>query len=131
MRPLFLCYVRRRDLKMVHSPLGMLLSVIFFVTVFAATVAQIPETTVATVGYNAYSIVPGPTEHPGGIITNDKLIFYKSKSPYRLRNDIIVERNAELIIEPGVEIKVEPQIGITVRGVITAVVSDSKRRRKL
>lgn len=108
---------------MVKAPLGML-SVIIFVTVFDAASSQIQDTTVPTIGYNAYSIVPEPTEHPGGIITSDKLIFYKSKSPYRLRNDIIVERKAELIIEPGVEIKVEPQVGITVRGVLTAVVSD-------
>lgn len=127
MHPYFLCCLRRLDLKMVKSP-GTLLSltVIFFVTLFGASVAQVQYTTVPTVGYsNVYSTAPGPTEHPGGIITNDKLIFYKSKSPYRLRNDIIVERNAELIIEAGVEIKIEPQVGITVRGVLTAVVSEN------
>lgn len=107
---------------MVKAPSGMLY-VIFLITVFDTVVTQIQDTTIPAVGYNAYSIVPEPTEHPGGIITSDRLIFYKSKSPYRLRNDIIVERNAELIIEPGVEIKVEPQVGITVRGVLTAVVS--------
>lgn len=74
-------------------------------------------------GYTAYSIAPGLNEHPGGTITNDKLVFSRSKSPYWLRNDIIVERNAELIVEPGVVIKVEPQVGITVRGKLTAVVS--------
>ena len=63
------------------------------------------------------------TEHPGGTIVNDKLVFSKLKSPYWLRSDIIVERNAELVIEPGVTIYVEPQVGITVRGVLTAVVS--------
>lgn len=63
------------------------------------------------------------SEHPGGTIVNDKLVFSKFKSPYWLRNDIIVERNAELIIEPGVTINIEPQVGITVRGVLTAVVS--------
>lgn len=64
------------------------------------------------------------TEHPGGIIVNDKISFLKSRSPYWLRNDIIVERNAELFIEAGVTIKVEPQVGITVRGVLTAEVSN-------
>ncbi|KAJ8986059.1 hypothetical protein NQ317_003352 [Molorchus minor] len=63
------------------------------------------------------------TEHPGGTIVNDRLTFSKSKSPYWLRNDIIVERDAELIIEPGVTVKVDPQVGITVRGVLTAQVS--------
>ncbi|XP_044255606.1 protein bark beetle isoform X2 [Tribolium madens] len=69
----------------------------------------------------------GRTEHPGGTIVNDKLVFSKFKSPYWLRNDIIVERNAELIIEPGVTINVEPQVGITVRGVLTAVGTENER----
>lgn len=66
------------------------------------------------------------TEHPGGILVNEKVSFLKSQSPYWLRNDIIVERSAELFIEPGVTIKVEPQVGITVRGVLTAEVSHEK-----
>ncbi|XP_063914202.1 protein bark beetle isoform X2 [Zophobas morio] len=67
------------------------------------------------------------TEHPGGTIVNDKLVFSKLKSPYWLRSDIIVERNAELVIEPGVTIYVEPQVGITVRGVLTAVGTENER----
>ncbi|RZC38585.1 uncharacterized protein BDFB_002499, partial [Asbolus verrucosus] len=67
------------------------------------------------------------TEHPGGTIVNDKLVFSKLKSPYWLRNDIIIERNAELIIEPGVTIHVEPQVGITVRGVLTARGTENER----
>lgn len=63
------------------------------------------------------------TEHPGGIIVNERISFLKSQSPFWLRNDIIVERNAELFIEAGVTIKVEPQVGITVRGVLIAEVS--------
>lgn len=63
------------------------------------------------------------TEHPGGTIVNDKLVFTKSRSPYWLRNDLIVERNAEAVIEAGVTIKVEPQVGITVRGILTAQVN--------
>lgn len=69
------------------------------------------------------------TEHPGGTIIDDKLIFSRSRSPYWLRNDIIVERNAEMIVEPGVTIRVEPQVGITVRGVLTAVVSNSLKKK--
>lgn len=67
------------------------------------------------------------TEHPGGIIVNKKIVFSKSQSPYWLRNDIIVERNAELVIEAGVTIKVDPQVGITVRGILTAEVSNEKQ----
>lgn len=66
------------------------------------------------------------TEHTGGTIENDKLVFSKSQSPFWLRNDIIVERNAELVIEAGVTIKVDPQVGITVRGILTAEVSNEK-----
>lgn len=71
------------------------------------------------------------TEHPGGIIVNDRVSFLKSQSPYWLRNDIIVERDAELFIEAGVTIKVEPQVGITVRGILTAEVSNQKQNIKL
>lgn len=67
---------------------------------------------------------PSPTEHPGGTVVNDKLIFSRARSPYWLRNDVVVERDAEMVVEPGVTIRVEPQVGITVRGVLTAVVSD-------
>lgn len=74
-----------------------------------------------------YQTTPNPgekwTEHPGGVVLSEKLVFSKIKSPYWLRNDIIIEKNAELIIESGVVIYVEPQVGITVRGVFTALVS--------
>lgn len=92
---------------------------LFFVTLVGALAQDI--------NINYPSTVPQPpgfTEHPGGTFIDDKLIFSKTKSPYWLRNDIIVERNAEMIVEPGVTIRVEPQVGITVRGVLTAVVSN-------
>lgn len=82
---------------------------------------------VCTQDINYPSTVPSSlsfTEHPGGTIIDDKLIFTRARSPYWLRNDIVVERNAEMIVEPGVTIRVEPQIGITVRGVLTAMVSN-------
>lgn len=63
----------------------------------------------------------GPTEHPGGSIV-DREVFHKSGSPYWLRNDLLVERNAELIIEPGVTVKFDPQLGLTVRGILNAQV---------
>lgn len=100
--------------------------VIFLVYLLKAVHCQVAETYPPSENeYTSYSVEPSPsaTEHPGGIITNNKLVFSRSKSPYWLRNDIIVERNAELVIEPGVVLKVEPQVGITVRGVLTAVVS--------
>lgn len=62
------------------------------------------------------------TEHPGGTILDDVIVFTKLKSPYILRNDLIIERNAKVEIESGVEIRFEPQIGITVRGVLIAEV---------
>lgn len=62
------------------------------------------------------------TEHPGGIIKDGVQVLYKSKSPYWMRNDIIVERSAQLVIESGVEVRFEPMIGITVRGILKAEV---------
>ncbi|KAJ8919535.1 hypothetical protein NQ315_002156 [Exocentrus adspersus] len=80
----------------------------------------------STTDYYSYSTANDPqvqnaavTEHPGGTVVN-KLVFAKSKSPYWLRNDLVVERDAEVVIEAGVTIKVDPQVGITVRGVLTA-----------
>lgn len=67
------------------------------------------------------------TEHSGGRIINDKLVFYKAQSPYLLKNDVIVEANGEVIIEAGVTIKIEPQVGITVRGILTAEGTESER----
>ncbi|XP_072396976.1 protein bark beetle isoform X1 [Diabrotica undecimpunctata] len=67
------------------------------------------------------------TEHPGGTVINDKIVFSKSQSPYWLRNDLIVEFGAELVIEPGVTVKIEPQVGITVRGILTAEGTENER----
>ncbi|CAH0560148.1 unnamed protein product [Brassicogethes aeneus] len=78
-------------------------------------------------GGSPQNTVGSKTEHPGGVITNDQVVFYKSQSPYWLRNDIIIERSGELVIEPGVEVRVEPQVGITVRGVLTAKGTENER----
>lgn len=102
------------------------LSAVLFVSCFLGVLSQ-------DVNTNYPSTVPVSsafTEHPGGTIIDDKLIFARAKSPYWLRNDIVVERNAEMIVEPGVTIRVEPQVGITVRGVLTAVVSNCTRQNK-
>lgn len=64
----------------------------------------------------------GATEHPGGSV-NGQVTFEKSLSPYWLRSDLIVERDATLLVEPGVTVKFDPQVGITVRGTINADVS--------
>lgn len=77
---------------------------------------------------NSYTNRPEYTEHPGGTFTDDRVVFSRSQSPYWIRNDIIVEENAELLVEPGVELRFEPQTGITVRGVLTAVVRIFRNR---
>jgi len=64
--------------------------------------------------------------HGGRIVRNQKLLA-RSKSPYLLREDLFVERNAELVIESGVEIRFGPMVGITVRGIITAKVIIRKK----
>ncbi|XP_049825562.1 protein bark beetle isoform X2 [Aethina tumida] len=81
--------------------------------------------------YNGQGVNPdiaqSKTEHQGGTVVADQIFFTKDRSPYWLRNDLIIERQAEMIVEPGVIIKVEPQVGITVRGTLTAVGTDSER----
>lgn len=67
---------------------------------------------------------PNAIEHPGGTIVSDRLVFRNDTGrPFLLRNDLVIEENAELIVEAGVTILIEPQIGITVRGILTALVS--------
>lgn len=62
------------------------------------------------------------TELDGGIIVGEK-ILRQSESPYVLNTDLEVERDGRLVIEAGVTIEFAAMVGITVRGVITAVVS--------
>jgi len=61
-------------------------------------------------------------EEHGGRIIRDQKVFERSKSPYLLREDLFIEKDAKLIIESGVEIRFSPMIGITVRGIINAKV---------
>lgn len=80
----------------------------------------------STVGTSAYRNGPsGATEHPGGIITEGQQRLFKSKSPYWIRSDLTIEKNAELVIEAGVEIRFEPMVGITVKGILTAMVRNT------
>lgn len=65
----------------------------------------------------------GLTELPGGILTGGHTVWKVDASPYMLRDDLLIERGAELLIEPGVEVKFAPMIGITVRGKLLAIVS--------
>lgn len=65
----------------------------------------------------------GLTELPGGVLAGGRTHWKLNGSPYLLRDDLLVEREAELVIEPGVELKFSPMVGITVRGKLVAVVS--------
>lgn len=65
----------------------------------------------------------GLTELSGGVLAAGRTVWKADGSPYLLRDDLLVERDAELVIEPGVEVKFAPMIGITVRGQLVAIVS--------
>uniref|UniRef100_A0A2H1V2Y2 SFRICE_009904 n=1 Tax=Spodoptera frugiperda TaxID=7108 RepID=A0A2H1V2Y2_SPOFR len=65
----------------------------------------------------------GFTELPGGVLTGGRTVWKPDSSPYMLRDDLLIERDAELVIEPGVEVRFAPMVGITVRGKLVAVVS--------
>lgn len=65
----------------------------------------------------------GLTELPGGVLAGGQSVWREGGSPYLLRDDLVVERSAELVIEPGVEVRFAPMVGITVRGKLVAVVS--------
>lgn len=62
------------------------------------------------------------TELSGGRIIGEKWLR-QMESPYTLEMDLTVERSGKLFIEPGVTIHVAPMVGITVRGILTALVS--------
>lgn len=66
----------------------------------------------------------GLTEQAGGVLAGGRTVWKVDGSPYLLRDDLLVERDAELVIEPGVEVRFAPMIGITVRGKLVAVVSN-------
>lgn len=62
------------------------------------------------------------TELEGGKIISEKWLR-QIESPYTLQTDLTIERTGKLIVEPGVTVHVAPMVGITVRGVLTALVS--------
>ncbi|CAH2236667.1 jg20886 [Pararge aegeria aegeria] len=63
----------------------------------------------------------GLTELSGGVLAGGRTVWKADGSPYLLRDDLLVERDAELVIEAGVEVKFAPMIGITVRGQLVAI----------
>lgn len=65
----------------------------------------------------------GLTELPGGVLAGGRTVWKREGEPYLLRDDLLIERDAELVVEPGVEVRFAPMIGITVRGKLIAVVS--------
>jgi hypothetical protein len=62
------------------------------------------------------------TELAGGSVVGERLLK-ASESPYLLRTDLEVERQAKLSVEAGVTIHFAPMVGITIRGTISAIVS--------
>lgn len=87
------------------------------------TLTFLPQSTQSMV------ITPRPpdeqvTELAGGVIENRQQRLNKIHSPYLLREDLIVEKTGELVIDPGVEVRFSPMVGLTVRGVISAKVSN-------
>ncbi|KAG6445644.1 protein bark beetle isoform X2 [Manduca sexta] len=61
------------------------------------------------------------TELPGGVLAGGRTVWKADGNPYLLRDDLLVERDAELVVEPGVEVRFSPMVGITVRGKLIAV----------
>jgi len=67
------------------------------------------------------------TELAGGVIENRQQRLNKIHSPYLVREDIIIEKTGELAIDPGVELRFSPMVGLTVRGILSANVSNEYR----
>jgi hypothetical protein len=67
------------------------------------------------------------TELAGGVIDNRQHRVNKIHSPYLVREDIIIGKTGELVIDPGVEIRFSPMVGLTVRGKLSAKVSNDHR----
>jgi hypothetical protein len=69
------------------------------------------------------------TELAAGVIEHRQQRLNKIHSPYLVREDIIIEKTGELVIDPGVEIRFSPMVGLTVRGILSANVSNDYRFR--
>lgn len=99
-------------------PLLLLLPFVHF------SIGQFTEPEYTTDPYVMTVKTPQYTELPGGFVTDGQMLWSVGKSPYLLREDLVIERDGELVVEPGVEVRFGPMVGITVRGKITAIVSN-------
>ncbi|KAK7867001.1 hypothetical protein R5R35_006866 [Gryllus longicercus] len=63
------------------------------------------------------------TQLQGGRVSDRTVRLTKEKSPYLLREDLIIEPSGELVVDPDVEIRFSPMVGLTVKGVLSAKVS--------
>lgn len=70
----------------------------------------------------------GDTEF-SDIVISDTRTFSLDKSPYIIRDDILIESSGKLEIEAGVEVKFGPEVGITVRGILKAMGTPNKKIR--
>lgn len=57
----------------------------------------------------------------GGVI-DSVTILEKSKSPYLVREDVVIARSGVLNVEAGVVVRFAPMVGITVHGIINVKV---------
>jgi len=65
----------------------------------------------------------------GDRVVTDKRTLRLSSSPYLVKEDVMIAPGGELTIEPGVEVRFLPEVGITVRGVLDARGTPSKKIR--
>ena len=70
--------------------------------------------------------INGETKFGEAIVEGEKILTL-GKSPYLVTEDVLVRPNAELKIEAGVEIRFMPEVGITVRGILTAQGTPTKK----
>ena len=72
--------------------------------------------------------VGADTDFGDSLISGQKLLTIEH-SPYLVKQDVLVKPEGELSIEPGVEIRFMPETGITVRGVLKAQGTPTKKIR--
>ena len=68
------------------------------------------------------------TEFGDSVITQHRKLSL-SHSPYLVSEDVLITPSGELEIEAGVEVRFAPEVGLTVRGVLRAQGTPSKRIR--
>lgn len=97
---------------------------IIHVTAFLVTlIGAVPDTVVRADVYRyAVTSTSDKTDFPNYVISGDKLILEKQRSPYLVKKDVLIAEDGELQIEPGVTLLFAPTVGITVKGILTAKV---------